>query len=149
MWVNIRSTPIEPERLLLLVVGLAQRVGRLLQDLRGDVGDVVARVAVLGGGLALGRGDQRAGEPVDLGAVVVEVVLPNHVGALGGQQPAQRVADGRPAGAADVDRAGRVGGDELEVDVLAGQIVGVAVGVAGVDDVVDDRRPGRTPRCAG
>ena len=82
MWVNIRSTPIPPERLVLLGVGLAQRVGRLLQNLCGDVGDVAARVAVFRRGLALGRGDQRVGEPVDLGAVVVEVVLAYHVGAL-------------------------------------------------------------------
>ena len=115
------------EGLVLLGVGQAQRVGRLLQDLRGDVGDVAARVAVLRGGLALGGGDQRAGEPVDLGAVVVEVVLAHHVGALRGQQPAQRVADGGPAGAADVDRPGRVGRDELQVDLVAGQRVGVAV----------------------
>ena len=102
--------------------GRLERVGRLRQHLRGDVVDVAARVAVLGGGLAFGRGDQRAGEAVDLGAVVVEVVLAHHVGALRGQQPAQRVADGGPAGAADVDRPGRVGRDELEVDLLAGQL---------------------------
>ena len=115
------------ERLAHLVVGLAQHVGLLGEHLRGDVGDVVARVAVLGRGLALGGGDQRVGEAVDLGAVVVEVVLADDTGALGGQQPAQRVADGGPAGAADVDRAGRVGGDELEVDVLARELVGIAV----------------------
>ena len=112
--------------------------GASLQDLRRDVGDVAARVAVFRGGLAFGRGDQRVGEPVDLGAVVVEVVLAYHVGALRRQQPAQRVADGGPAGAADMDRPGRVGRDELQVDLVSGLGVGVAVGVAGVDDVVDD-----------
>ena len=105
------------ERLAHLVVGQAQRVGLLGEHLGGDVFDVVAGVAVVGRGFALGGGDQRVGEPVDLGAVVVEVVLAHDLGALGGQQPAERVADGGPAGAADVDRPGRVGGDELQVDV--------------------------------
>ena len=126
------------ERLAHLVVGQAQRVGLLGEDLGGDVADVVAGVAVVGRRLALGGRDQRVGEPVDLGAVVVEVVLADHVGALGGQQPAERVADGGPAGAADVDGPGRVGRDELEVDVRAGQDVGVAVAGAGAEDVVDD-----------
>ena len=67
------------------------------------------------------RGQQRAGEAVDLGAVVVEVVLAGDLGAAGLQQPGQRVADRRPAHAADVDRPGGVGGDELEVDALAGR----------------------------
>ena len=93
-----------PERLVLFGVGLAQRIGCLLQNLCGDVGDVAARVAVFRSGLTFRGGDQRVGEPVDLGAVVVEVVLAYHVGALRGEQPAQRIANGRPAGAADVDR---------------------------------------------
>ena len=121
------------ERLAHLVVRQAQRIGFLGEHLGGDVFDVVARVAVVGRRLALRGGDQRVGEPVDLGAVVVEVVLAYDFGALGGQQPAQRVADGGPAGAADVDGPGGIGGDELEVDVLTFESVGVAVVRAGVD----------------
>src|SRR5262249_50038911 len=49
------------EGLVHLGVRLGQRVGRLLQYLCGDVGDIGARVAVGGCGFALGRGDQRAG----------------------------------------------------------------------------------------
>ena len=139
MWVNIKSTPISRKVSCCSASGRLSASGAFCHDLRGDVGDVAARVAVFRGGLALGGGDQRVGEPVDLGAVVVEVVLAHHVGALRGEQPAQRVADGGPAGAADVDRPGRVGRDELQVDLVAGQRVGVAVGVAGVDDVVDDQ----------
>ena len=105
------------ERLAHLGVGQAQRVRILGQHLGGDVADVGAGVAVLGGRLALGGGDQRVGEPVDLRAVIVEVVLAYHLGALGAQQPAQRVADRGPARATDVDGAGGVGGDELEVDL--------------------------------
>src|SRR6201999_2192142 len=96
------------EGLVHLGFGQAQRVRCLLQHLGRDVGDVGARVTVFRGGLALGRGDQGAGEPVDLGAVVVEVVLASDRGALGAQQPAQRVTDRGPAGAADVDGPGRV-----------------------------------------
>ena len=40
-----------------------------------------------------------------------------------------RVADGGPAAAADVHRAGRVGGDELQVQPLPGERVGAAVGL--------------------
>ena len=43
--------------------------------------DVLAAVAVLGGRLALGAREQRRAEAVDLGAVVVEVVLPGDLGA--------------------------------------------------------------------
>ena len=45
-----------------------------------------------------------------------------------------RVAEGGPAGVADVQRAGRVGGDELEVHGLPGEGVVVAVAVALLDD---------------
>ena len=37
-----------------------------------------------------------------------------------------------------MDRPGRVGGDEFEVDLLTAERVGVAVVLACVDDVVDD-----------
>src|SRR4029453_2181052 len=108
-------------------VGQAQRVGLLGEHLGGDLLDVVAGVAVVRRRLALGCGNQGVGKPVDLGTVVVEVVLAHNLGALGGQQPAQRVADGGPAGATDVDGPSRVGGDELEVDVGALERLGVPV----------------------
>ena len=73
-------------------------------------------------------------EPVDLAAVVVEVVLPGDLGAGHRDDPAERVADGGPADAADVDRPGRVGGDELEVDLLAREGVGGAVRRTGGDE---------------
>ena len=106
------------ERLEHFAVGQAQRVRRLLQDLRGDVADVGTRVAVCRGGFTLGGRDQGAGEPVDLRAVVIEVVLAHNVGALRREQPAQRVTDGGPAGAADVDGSGGVGRDEFQVDLV-------------------------------
>jgi hypothetical protein len=66
--------------------------------------------------LAEGAGQERAGEAVDLRAVVVEVVLPRHRRARRLQDPSQAVADRRPAHAADVQRTGGVGGHELEVE---------------------------------
>ena len=99
-------------------VGQVEHVGPLGDDGLRDLDDVLAAVAVLGGGLAAGARQQRPGEPVDLRAVVVEVVLPGDLGAGALEDPAQGVADRGPPGAAEVDRAGRVGGDELQVDLL-------------------------------
>ncbi len=70
-------------------------------------------------GLAAGGGEERPGVPVDLGAGVVEVVLRGDVGTIGAQESGEGVADGGPPDGADVDRAGGVGGDELEVEFLA------------------------------
>ncbi len=58
-------------------------------------------------------------------------------GALSGQQPAQCVTHRGPASPADVDRSGRVGRDELQVDLLV-QLGGVAVLVGGGQHVGDD-----------
>jgi len=126
------------EDLLNLPVGVVRPVRGGLDDLVGDVGDVVSAVAVLRGGLTLGRGDERPGEPVDLGAVVVEVVLARDLCAAGGENAAERIADGGPPGTSEVDRAGRVGGDELQVDPLTGVVVTGAVGVTGGEDVGDE-----------
>ena len=69
--------------------------------------------------------------------MVVEVVLAGHRGTAGGEDPAEGVTDGRPAGAAEVDRAGGVGGDELKVDLLPVEVRAGAVGVTGGEDVGD------------
>ena len=105
------------ERLTLLGIGKPHRIGCLDEHLRGDVVDIGAGVTAFGRRLTLGGGDKGVDEAIDLGAVVIEVVLAHHRGALGGQQPTQRITDSGPPGTADVDRAGRVGRDELEVDV--------------------------------
>ena len=120
------------------VLGQRQRARLGLDDLGGDVVDVAARVAVLRRGLALRGGDQGPDEPVDLRAGVVEVVLAGDLAALRGQDPAERVADRGPAGAAEVDRAGRVRRDELEVDLGPGQRVPAAVRGAGVEHLAHD-----------
>ncbi len=80
--------------------------------------DVLAFVAVrrqLGAGHT---GDDRVGEAVDLAAAVVDVVLALDLVADRLQQADEGVAIGRVAAAADVQRPGRVGGDELDQDPL-------------------------------
>ncbi|KAF0964265.1 hypothetical protein MLGJGCBP_02586 [Rhodococcus sp. T7] len=127
------------EDLLLLTRRQVQHVRALPLHVGGDVGDVGARISVLRGGLALGGGDQRTGEPVDLGAVVVEVVLTCDRCTLGGQDPAQRVAHGGPAGSTEVDGAGGVRGDELEIDLLAVERVAGPERGTSLEDLRDDR----------
>ena len=103
------------------VAPLARVVGRdvvaeLGVQLRGHVDEVLALVAVLGRLLAAVARVERVAELVELRARVVQVVLAVHLGALRGEQVRDRVADRDPAPAAGVQRAGRVGRDELEVD---------------------------------
>ena len=77
-------------------------------DLPGQLGDVLALVAVLGRLLAARAGHDRRAEPGDLPARVVEVVLALDLVALEAEQPQQGVAVG---GVAPVRRrsAGRSG----------------------------------------
>lgn len=110
-----------------LGLGEVEDTGGLGDDLLGDVDDVLTGIAVLGCGKALRGRLQRPGEAVDLGAVVVEVVLAGDLRAAGGQDASECVADRGPAGSTEVDRAGRVGGHELEVDHLVGDLVAAAV----------------------
>ena len=87
-------------------------------DLLGQVGDVLAAVAVLGRLPAGHPGRDREREALDLAAGVVDVVLAPDLVADRLEQPHQGVAVGGVAAAADVQRAGRVGGDELDQDPL-------------------------------
>ena len=104
-------------------VEVGQGVALLGPELGGQVGDVGALVAV---GRRLGRPAQQAQvgrldagpELVDLAAGVVEVVLALDLVAGGGEQVGQGVAGRGEAGVADVQRPGRVGRDELDVDPL-------------------------------
>ena len=114
------------EGLLHLGVCAIEGAGMLIDDRPGNLVDVIATVTVLRGGLALRCSDERAGEAVDLPAVVVEVVLAGHFRAGGLEHAAERVAHRGPAGAAQMDRAGGVGGDEFEVDLLVCVEVAVA-----------------------
>ena len=112
----------------------------------GDLVDVGTLVAVARGfGLVTGlaevvglspSGDQRLGEAVDLLAVVVEVVFAHHLGTVGLEHAGHGVADGSPTSAADVNRTGGVGGDELEIQGLAAQMGVAAVFVDLVEMLV-------------
>ena len=86
--------------------------------------------------------DQGLCETVDLLAVIVEVVFAHNLGAVGLQHAGHRVADGGPTGAADVNRAGRVGGDELQVERLAAEVRVLAVACAIGQHLVDHRGGG-------
>ena len=126
--------------------GLQRLVLRHVEDtrmrghhLRGDVLDVGPGVPVLRGLLPTCSSGQRAAEPVDLGTVVVEVVLAGDLGSGGLQDAAERVTDGRPPGAAQVDGAGGVRGDELEIDPSAGHRVAVAVPLPLLEHGGDER----------
>ena len=66
--------------------------------------------------------------------MVVEVVLAGHLGARELEDARQRVTHSGPSRAAEVDRAGRVGGDELHVDPVAGLRVSTTIGRPRLND---------------
>ncbi|MDQ1137481.1 hypothetical protein QE410_002280 [Microbacterium sp. SORGH_AS 1204] len=99
-----------------------------------DVVDICTAITVFGRRVTLVSGDEAAGEAIDLGAVVVEVILAGDLGALRRQDAREGIAEGGPAGAAEVDRTGRVRADEFEVDNLVGAGVVGAERAALLDD---------------
>ncbi len=106
-----------------LDAAVADRLGVAgIDPLAGDplaqLDHVFTFVAVLGQLLAAHASDDRGGEAIDLTAGVVDVELALHLVSGGLEQADQGVAVGRVATAADVQRAGRVGGDELDQDAL-------------------------------
>src|SRR5690606_23958412 len=126
------------ERLPALVLGQRQRPRFLGEDGLGDLVDVGTRIAVLRRRLSLRGGQQRGDETVDLRTRVVEVVLAGDLGALGRQHAPERVPDGGPAGAAEMDGPGRVGRDELQVDSRSGERVAAAERLALGEHAVHD-----------
>src|SRR4029453_8120995 len=123
-------------------VQAGQGVALLGLELDGQVGDVVALVAV---GRRLGRPAQQAQvrrldagpEPVVLAAGVVDVVLALDLVPGDGEQVGQGVAGRGQAGVADVEGPGRVGRDELDVDPLPVAEVDRAEGVPLGQDPAD------------
>jgi hypothetical protein len=77
----------------------------------------MAPVVLLGQLPARGHQDDRLAEQADLLAGVVDVVLTGDRVAGGLEQLGDRVAGRGPPAGTDVQRAGRVGGHELDVDV--------------------------------
>ncbi len=86
--------------------------------LGGDLRDVGAVVAVLGWLLARANRVDRGAEPVHLGARVVVVVLALDVVAGELEEPRDAVAERAVPGRCDGDRARRVRGDHLDLDLL-------------------------------
>ncbi len=101
----------------------------------GEVLHVGALVAVVGHRLPERPCLDRGAEQVHLVAAVVDVELPGDLGAGRLEHARDRVADDRPPGVPQVERPGGVGGDELHVDPLAGERLGVAVGRPGRHDL--------------
>ena len=148
--VQARLDLVEHEVDALRTEGLLQLFGRERGEVTvvgernaaSDVADVAAAVPVFGRGLAQVRGDEAASEAVDLRTVIVEVVLPRHLGALRAEDARKRVTNGGPARAAKVNGPGGVGRDELEVDdLVSARLVG-AEGGALVDDRLRERAGG-------
>ena len=94
-------------------------VTELRVQLRGHVDEVLAVITVFGRRLPAIARVQRVAEAVELRARVVEVVLAMHLGALGGKEVGDGIADGHPAATARVQRPRRIGRHELEVDATA------------------------------
>ena len=93
----------------------------------GELLHVLAAVAVLGKLGAVPPRQDREAKVDHLGPEVVEVVLALDRVADRGQDPGEHVPDERASRIADVQRAGRVGADELDVDAAS-----IADGVAAV-----------------
>ena len=68
--------------------------------------------------------------------MVVEIIFAHHLGAVGLEHAGHGVADGSPTSAADVNRTGGVGGNELEIQGLAAQMGVAAVFVDLVEMLV-------------
>ena len=100
-----------------------ERVWALGENLIFDIGNIGARIAVFRGRLSLGGGKKRVYEPINLSAVIVEIVFAHHICALGFEDIGERVAHGRPAGAAQVDGAGGVSRNELEVNGFPRELI--------------------------
>ncbi len=92
-----------------------------------QVHHVPALVPALGHLVTPGPGQQAHAEGADLSPCVVDVVLAGHLVAAAGEHPGQGVAVAAPPAIAHVDRSGRVGRDEFDLDLLAVTDVGARV----------------------
>ena len=118
-----------------LVVRQPGRLRMILDDSLRDLGDIGAAVAILGHRLVPRGRQQGRGEPIDLHAGIVEVVLVGDSSTLRTHHPAQCVADGGPSRVPEVQRPGRIGRYEFEVDRDSTESVCAAILLAGDDDV--------------
>ena len=111
----------------------------VVEDPLGGVDDIFAVVAVFRELHGLPQKLQITGfdggrQVVDLVAGVVDVEFFLDVVAGGTHQVGQSTAEGRAAAVSDVQRAGRVGADEFDLDLLPAAGLRVAVDGAGVEN---------------
>ena len=104
----------------------------------GQLGHVFALVTVICDGLAAAAGEQARSECADLAAGVVHVVLAIHVPARTRHHPGEGVPVRTPPAVADVERAGRVGRDELDLNPLAVPEIGARVVLLPFGDDLDE-----------
>ena len=123
-------------RLPLLLGYIQQLVAVFIVIRLGQFLDVLALIAVLresDGVLTVDKLEvadlNRAGKLVDLVSGVIDIKLPGHVRAAGGENGGQRIAQHAAPGVAHVHGAGGVGGDELHHDLLPLEAFVGAVGV--------------------
>ena len=111
-----------------------ERVWALGENLIFDIGNIGARIAVFRGRLSLGCSKKRVYEPINLSAVIVEVVFAHHICALGFEDIGERIAHGRPAGSTQVDGAGGVSRDEFKVNGFSREFIAGSVCFSSFDD---------------
>ncbi len=124
--------------------------GLLRQEVVRDILDVLAVVERLGGRILriggpalvaglepLGAQLRALGQRFDLHAGIVVVILAVHAPALGAEEVADRIAQGRLAAVAHVQRPRGIGGDELDQHALAVVLL-VAEPVAGGQHLAHD-----------
>ena len=108
-----------------------------------EAGDVVAVIAVVGHRLAQRQRANGLGQPHDLAAVVVDVVLARDGVAAEGEDAGERVTVGGLAGVPDVERSRRIRGHELDVDrAVVGGRDGAEALARGEDVLERVREPG-------
>ena len=81
----------------------------------GNFIDIRAFITVFGGRLAMGGSHKRPGKPVDLLAVVVEIILTDNLRTVRFQHPCKGIADSSPACPPNMDRPCRVCRNEFKV----------------------------------
>ena len=105
-------------------VAVQPAISRFVFELLGHIDHVGALVAAVGQGdfaseLLLVAGEEGATEESDLGAGVVDVVLALDIEAGGVEQRGEGVAEHGSASVADLQGAGRISGDELDLDAMS------------------------------
>ena len=107
-----------------------RQVGRQLRH-------VAAAVPILGHLLRVAKGQDGCAQVADLCSEVVEVVLARDFVAGCRQDARKQVAHERPAGIADVQRAGRVGRHELDIHSLRDGCLAAAPAFGLAQDPID------------